>query len=85
MNYPTWFTNEQREAFDELRKIAAGIGSSILMVDNANKDTVVMIDIPRKPTSDDWDAIEEFNVKGHCLFAEFATENAKGDCYEVTE
>lgn len=84
MEYPIWFNDEQKEAFDKIRKIADSLGSGALFV--FDNDTTVLIELPKERASiSDWKAIEEINISNSPLLVAFTYpyRSEGGKCYAV--
>lgn len=70
--YPTWFSDKQKSAFDEIRKVAAGIGAKEIMVDDLTHDATVLIKLEKAHAeSSDWAALDTLDSRITGLFVSF--------------
>ena len=85
LNYPEYFTKEEREDFDFIRQVALSIGAGCLIV--KEKDITVLIEVPRNEiTPEDIEALEKINTSGSHLLADIVFHNASvpgGIAYEL--
>ena len=84
--YPIWYTESQKQAFDQIRSIAKQIEfSKSLIVEEQNSNHIFIELVTNQVTNEMWDMIEDFNTGIFPLTVSFAftNENVEGERYAI--
>lgn len=82
-DYPKNYNQEERDCFDNIRKVAAAAGAGALIVEK--NSGYVLAEVSGSVTEEQKETARRFNGSGNILILDFVSERerSKGDVFHV--